>query len=341
MHAVMGYALWVGRHMAQEPRGGNDAVRSFDQMPEVRAVLDKHLQADIEPSLAIRSVYGQWFPSLVFLDRNWAHESAPKIFPSEEASKELRDSAWHSYVVYCVPYDDVFEILQGQYSQGIEQIELPDGDGTKHKAADLHLAQHLMTEYWRGNLVANDPNGLLARFYGKADPKLRHQALAFIGRSLSKTQGAVPSEIVQRLQKLWAWRLQAVRAADPSHPEMEELTAFGWWFSSGKLPEQWSIEELCELLKLTVRIELEQPVVERLGQLATLIPAKAVECLTLILEADKNGWGVLSWLDDAWNLLAHAIRSVDLSARAGAIDLVNRFGARGYPQFRDLLQQIS
>jgi hypothetical protein len=45
-----------------------------------------------------------------------------------------------------------------------------------------------MNLYWRGKLAEDDPNGLIARFYQKADPKLRHWALEFIGRSLHPRQ---------------------------------------------------------------------------------------------------------------------------------------------------------
>lgn len=65
--------------------------------------------------------------------------------------------------------------------------------------------------------------------------------------------------------------------------------------------------------------------------------AKAVECLALIVEGDKDGWAVLSWREHARNLLGGAIHSADQTARMRAINLVHYLGARGYSEFRDLI----
>jgi hypothetical protein len=194
-----------------------------------------------------------------------------------------------------------------------------------------------MTQYWRGKLAEDDPNGLLAHFYAKADPKLRYWALDFVGTSLRNTQGTVPAQILQRLQKFWVTRLEVVRAAGPSSPQKEELTAFGWWFASKKFPDSWSIDQVLEVLRIAGSIEPDHSVVERLAELAGSMPAKAVKCLQLIIEGDKDGWGVLSWRDHARALLAAAIHSTDQAARTTAVELIQHLGRRGYPEFRDLL----
>jgi len=194
-----------------------------------------------------------------------------------------------------------------------------------------------MEQYWRGNLAEDDPDGLLARFYAKAPPKLRYWALDFVGTSLRNTKGAVPAEILQRLQKLWARRLEFVRTGGSSSPLKEELTAFGWWFASKKFPDSWSVDQVLQVLRIAGAIEPDHLVVERLAELSALLPAKAVECLALIVECDKDGWAVLSWREHARNLLAQAIHSADQTARIRAIDLIHNLGARGYSEFRDLL----
>ena len=74
-HGVVRYALWLQRH-SEDP----DKF-SFSDAPEVKAVLDAHLDVNRDPSLAIRSVYGQWFPWLVLLDRDWAVGNAAQNLP--------------------------------------------------------------------------------------------------------------------------------------------------------------------------------------------------------------------------------------------------------------------
>lgn len=337
MHAVIGYALWVRRGIENEPGFNKSTMLGLDRMPEVRAVLDKHLDAELELSAAIRAVYGQWFPWLYFLDPEWAIANVPKIFPRDESLRRLRNAAWNTYIVYCQPYDDVFAVLEEEYRQAIYRIGASREATTDLDAPDSRLAQHLITEYWRGKLTEDDPDGLLVSFYAKADVKLRSSVIDFIGRSLHNTPGAVAPEALERLQKLWNRRIEAVGAAETVGQEREELTSFGWWFASKKLPDQWSIDQLIEVLKIAGMIEPEHMVVERLAELSRTMPAKTMECLALIVEGDKNGWGVLGWRDHARTTIVTAINSVDQSARRQAIELVHRLGARGHFEFRDLL----
>jgi hypothetical protein len=57
-------------------------------LPEVRTVLDEHLDLRLEPTLTIRSVYGRHFPWLHYLDPAWAAGTVARIFPIA--------SAWHT-----------------------------------------------------------------------------------------------------------------------------------------------------------------------------------------------------------------------------------------------------
>lgn len=83
MHAVVRYALWIRRYIESQPDAESRLSRGFDEMPEVREVLEAHLDTRREPSRAIRAVYGWWFPQLVLLDLGWAQahcENLPNRF---------------------------------------------------------------------------------------------------------------------------------------------------------------------------------------------------------------------------------------------------------------------
>jgi hypothetical protein len=211
----------------------------------------------------------------------------------------------------CQPHDEVFGLLEEEYRQAIDRIRTTAENNTHRGDPDLRLAQHLMTQYWRGNLKADDQDGLLARFYAKADLRLKKSVIEFIGTSLHNTSGAIAPEAIERLKKLWTERLNLVCAAGATASQAEELIDFGWWFASRKFPDQWSIEQLFELLKIAGRVEPDFLVVERLAELSALMPVRAVECLAKIIEGDKDGWRVLSWREHARTLLATAINSVD------------------------------
>jgi hypothetical protein len=74
--------------------------------PEVRDVLDQHLDPNMEPSLAIRAVYGWRFPQLTLIDESWAARNTSRIFPADESLQELSAAAWGAYVVFEMPHYD-------------------------------------------------------------------------------------------------------------------------------------------------------------------------------------------------------------------------------------------
>ncbi len=257
--------------------------------------------------------------------------------PSDEAFKDLHDAAWKAYVVYCTPSDEVFGLLHAEYDQAIDRIGTSPEEKPERRPQEKRLAEHLVSLYLRGSLDLDDRNGLLARFYSKADVKLRRSVITTIGISLKIASGPVAPKIVEGLQKLWLRWLGAVLAAGLVPSQAEEIKDFGWWFGSKKLPDLWSTEQVFEVLRIAGSIEPDHLVVERLTELAVSMPAKAVECLAMIIEGDKDGWRVLSWRDHARAMLAAAIHSADQTARTKALELIHHLGRRGYPEFRDLL----
>lgn len=336
MHAVVKYALWVRRHIEKADGGKERIKRGFDEMPEVRDVLDNHLDPVREPTWAIRSVYGQWFPWLILLDDFWASQNVSRIFSQEEKYCDLRDVAWETYIVFCAPYDTAFDLLREEYKRAIDQINIVS-DERKYLADPAErLSDHLISFYWRGKIDLQEKNNLIDSLYEKAPAKIRRHTLGFIGRSLDGTKDSIAPEIIERLKTLWNKRLKAVRdAAADAKPD--ELIDFGWWFASGSFDDEWSITHLKEMLKLTGSVEPDHMVMKRLVKIADKMPVDAVECLGMIVEGDKEGWRIQGWIEDARTLLLTALKSPDEKAKQAAIDLIHRMGARGYLQFRDLL----
>ncbi len=121
MHAVVSYALWIHKAINDE-HDKSGAHEGFDAMPEVRTVLDRHIDPARDPSVAVRSVYGQRFPWLGLLDEAWAASASQLIFPADSALRILGDAAWYSYVIFCQPYDRVFRLLRMQYSDAVDQL---------------------------------------------------------------------------------------------------------------------------------------------------------------------------------------------------------------------------
>lgn len=341
MHTLIRYALWVRRCLEKEPDGKARVAHGFDEMPEVRSVLEKHLDPNFDPSIAIRAVYGQRFPGLHFLDRIWAKANVTKIFPGDDASKALRDAAWRAYIIFCQPCNELFDALLEEYRRAIEAIGTSSQNRQHLDNPDSRLAEHLMVEYWWGHIDWEKPGGLLEKFYANADPKLRGWALEFVGRSLHEESGEIPAEILERLKSLWLKRFGLVRAAGKGSPESEESRSFGSWFISKKFENKWAIEQLREVLLIAGRVGSDHLVVERLAGLVKEMPSRSIECLSMIVEGDTDGWGILVWREHARTVLSAAINSQDVEAQNSAVNLIHRLGARGYFEFRDILSSKS
>lgn len=332
MHAVVDYALWVRRGFPEGAEGEARAAKGFEEMPEVREVLERHLDPAAEPSAAIRSAYGRYLPRLIMLDRAWVLANLGRIFPEDPAFWHLRDAAWETYIVW-PPYNDALVVLRDEYAKAIERI------GTKPECApgpgnpDEHLGDQLMVFYWRGKLALEEPDGLLARFNAKAGSGVRRDAIEFLGRSLREVEGDVEPEVRERLVRLWERRAEAARGSG----DTQELETFGWWFASGKLDEAWAVRELLNTLRITKRIDPDFLVLERLSDLAPRMPQEAVECLRHMVEGARELWELHAWREEMEKTLRAVLRSGDAAADAAARELVNVLAARGHLGFRDLL----
>jgi hypothetical protein len=337
MHAAMRYGLWVRRSGEKLPAGKERAARGFDEMPELREVLVEHLDPAKDPSPAIRSVYGQWFPWLVYLDARWARDQIPRIFPSEESLKQYLAAAWDTYVVFCNPYDNVLPLLREQYSRAIDRIGSREESKQRLGDPDERLGQHLVIFYGRGKLPLDGEDSLMRRFYATANGNLRGAVNDFAGRSLEGGRG-LPSEVIERFKQFWSWRVSVVTGEGDQGASANELSGFGTWFNSGAFDDEWGVTQLLEVLRAAQKVNLDMFVVERLATLAEKFPHQAVECLDHLIEGDKEGWAVQAWHDHARSILVTALRVGDAEARQSAIDVVNRLGQRGYFEFRDLLR---
>jgi hypothetical protein len=336
MHAVVRYALWFRRHLEQLPDGPVRVTSGLAEMPEVRDVLEAHLDPARDPSLAIRAVYGQWFPWLVFLDRPWASAQIARIFPEEDPVR--RDVAWETYVVFCMPYDDVFEVLEGEYAKAVERLGTGAPGVRRHLAdPEERLAEHLMLLYGRGKLALGPPTGLLGRFFEKAPTRVRGRAIEFIGRSVRDTKGEIPESLTQRFTALWEYRLQCARSAPAE--SLEELANFGWWFVSQRFEESWSLRQLEEVLALAKRVapRLTMMISQTLASIAARRPREAVRCLDGLVQADREGWGILASEEEVRAILGTAMGSHDTEARRLATSLIHKLGRLGHLGFRDLL----
>jgi len=317
--ASVKYALMI-RQEHLEPK-------DFTVMPEVPALLQDHL--DHDPSVAVRAVYGRFFPWLVLLDKHWASTSVDRIFGDEKG-----EHAWEAYVTCCPAYDEPVTLLARYYQRAVDNLQrdrTPESKGGSPDR-DEHLGAHLMTRYVRGQLPLD--TGIVPRFFERAPAHARAHAMEHVGRILYSAKDPVPLLIRERLVSLWSMRRQAATTDLSAH--RDELAAFGWWFAAAKLDHTWELTELRDVLRNSHAVALDYQVIEQLSKLAPTNAAMVIDCLRAFVTTERQYWAILGAEQHVRTILTSALR--DNSARDDATALVHDLGVIGYTKFRDLLQ---
>ncbi|HEY2668335.1 MAG TPA: thioredoxin domain-containing protein [Actinomycetota bacterium] len=320
LQAVVRYALWMRRQIEGQPRGRDLARTGWEQMPEVREVLEAHLSPGRPPTPAVQAVFGQWFPWLLMLDPAWAAARRWAIFPAEATLDHLRQAAWDTYLAVSPVFDQVFELLSSEYEQAASSIVVDTGLSRPQQG----LAEHLVAVYLRGRVPLEGPASPLATFLEHASSSQRAHALAWVGQMV-QGQDRIPSEIVHRLQRLWESRLSAAQqAADPA-AHAEELAQFGVWFSSGKFDGPWAVAQLFAVLELTGRVGNTSKVVERLKTYMDTMPYEVARCIAVLVANERGAITILGWGQDAQQMLSRIVGGSDARARDIALDLLDTF----------------
>jgi len=336
MQAVIRYALWIQRSIGESSDSKTRLERGFQEMEEVREVLDYHLSPANDPSVAVRAIYGLMFPQLTLLDSHWASQNASRIFSEKPSEVQLRDAAWNTYLNWCEPYNTPFKMLLDQYRAAIDRIESRPHQQDSSANPQHHLGFHIMIQYGRGIIPFEDDN-LVGLYIQKASPALRGSVLSAIGHGVHQTQ-EVPPEFLNRFKQLWERRVAVARQDPNKDAYKEELASFGWWFASKKYEVAWAIKMLGEILQAGSEVDPGHLVVERLAESASACPIESVHCLSMMIEISSEEWAVDMWKENAITILEVAVKGEVEVAREAAIALINRLVSMGHKEFMRLLE---
>jgi hypothetical protein len=309
------------------------SIRNHDpeaNISDVLAILDHHLDPGQEPSRAVRWVYGAYFPQLTALDRTWAIEKAPAIFPSAEAERPLWEAAWDAYLTHAPLISDVCVILDDSYQFAVDLLDPEDSE--RRALARAHgLGRHLVSRYWGRQITLDSHGELLRRFYQKAPTSVRADLIGFIGRSLQEAEDIEPA-LAGRLIELWDARLQAVR--DGSDPE--ELREFGEWFGAAKLGEEWELRQLLTALSGAGSIEPEHAMLSRLAVLSSAHPTRCLAILEEWVRTRPNFFWLQQEETSVRTILKAGLDSGDPAAAETVTAVVSLCIAEGF-DLRDVL----
>jgi hypothetical protein len=335
LFAVMEYAQWV-RDCLNARKSEEDPPVTLYALPEVREVLERHLDTDREPTLTIRSVYGQTLSFLAGLDWEWFRANVERIIPFGQNDSQYFNAAWESFMVFNQANDTLLHELIPAYKKAVTDINVARTMRSPGSPKES-LVEHLMAFYWRDNLKFDGEDRLLQDFYALASDALRGHAMWFIGRSASSWDKNVPPEVLERLRNLIERRLTAAEQSTGTTAFTKELAGFGWWFTSDKFGEAWSIQILQRVLRLTKKIDDEMDVAKLLAELSPQYPLECVACLALMVEGDRDRWILVGVEMEAQRTIKAALDCGQPQAVIAARRLVEFLIAIGHYRFRSLL----
>lgn len=335
LHAVVTYSLWVYRSVmgTSEARPGAFGMRTI---PEVRARLERHLDPAIDPSPAIRSVYGRWFPYLVLLDDAWASQHLARIFPDDQP--ELRDAAWETYLRYCDVYTLSFELLRGHYLAAVNRLERTrERDSTTTEGIAGFLGEHLVTLAGRGLVAWSDEDALLRRFFEKAEPDDARGAILLVGAALSRHENDMPDEAIARFERLADELLGLLE--QHGGEEMGHLSSLGLWIASGRFDPAWTVDRLQRLLAFAGAAEPSFEVMDCLVEMSRSHPTEAFGALRTWLNTNRSDRSVLIGGPDEPAIAILRAALDQPSTEDDARSFIHQLGAAGHLGFGRLLDE--
>jgi hypothetical protein len=96
----------------------------------------------------------------------------------------------------------------------------------------------------------------------------------YVGISVAGWKDEAPAEVYGKLQDLFGRRLEAARSAASPEAFSAELSNFGYWFTSQKFDERWSLETLLAALQFSKKTASEMDVVKRLSRAVSSLPRR-------------------------------------------------------------------
>lgn len=327
MSAVFGYVAWAQWATGDAPNAVSEAF----------GVLDAHLDPEVDPSPAIRAIYGKNIPLLMWAAGPWLRERRDLLFPDIEP---LRLGVWDGYGYTQRRADDVIEFLRPVYLAELNRV----GDGTivevlypdepflrqeRVRGEVRQWAVQIADAYLLG-VVGLDEGDLGAALFGHPSSEVRALAVRQVGRLFRESWGGhAPGVVGDRAVEAWEW----MRGRFELTADVGE--AFASWAPIHGLDPAWSLPHLVEALGVS-RGETREGyrLIEWLAGDAGHDPALAVRVLDLLVQAER---GHLYGQEAEMRMILRRAAKAGGEARALARQAVNRVLVRSHVDLGDAL----
>ncbi len=323
-HSLFTYMIWCNK-LNQKMSGKSKKLFVPD---EVKQVAERHLDTKIDSTLSIRSVFGKYLPWIILYDEDWANRIIKQILPEED--KDLRYAAWETYMVNTI-FPEVYIFMQPYYETAIKELSMRLPKRRYWVDIVENLAGHVML-----GMIFNIDKGkkpLYKEYFNKANAKQRGIAISFVGRSIILKDAPAHSKErkpnIKKMQNFWEWRLR-------ENSSVDELKEFGWWVKENFFDNEWMLERLLEIVKVTCGVlEGEHWAIKTLSKLSKDFPLLCADITNLLIRAgDRHNRYLFIYEEEIQNILNNVFRSGDKDAEKIGEQALDFLTKMGFEKFR-------
>jgi len=306
---------------------------------EVKEVLSDYLIYENEPTLTIRSLYGENLNRLLYLDKDWVTGHLNDIFPQDKDKIEYWEASWASYIQFNTIYKNTYKILKEQYMKAIDLISK---EGLKTKLVSfsvVELSKHIMLLYIHGVEDIIDENSIVVKFFTNVPNEFKSIAIHYVGQHLKNFEKNKDFEnILKRLKDLWSYRIKVAKNGDIKDFR-RELTRFTIWVQNSVFEKEWVIQQFEETLNITSgSVDVFYDVLDTLLGYVEDFTLGVMNCVDKIIKYDIEFNQYLLYVDRYKSILREIFKSNNREAIFKAKDLIDYLSLRDFNYFGDLLR---
>ncbi len=285
---------------------------------------------------SVRSVLGEKWPCLYYLDKNWAEENHNKIFPADDPCDRYFLAAWDSYITHNYVNEAGYDLTRPLYIIAIDNAIAEHTTHTHLGIADS-LADHLVVLYLYdiedlalgSNVSLDNP---LAHIYSQSPNKIHSHMTWRLWKMCDDEEDTEKRiQIWEKAKLLWKFRLENVEEEDWNECFAQELT----WFIHFLTISQLSIrpDEIRELLVKTIpplgNCDREHGLSELVKYLASISDDHVADSVTLLAQIfDTHG---ADWYlkDESVEWILDNATRAGQDVRNSACSIVHKLGECG------------
>jgi hypothetical protein len=336
VHDLVGYAFYWDRKRGVGHRGASKPTMT----PLVKDALTGQLAQSANPSLAVHSVFGWYFPQLMYLDTDWALQHKPDIFPSGDDKRAYWQAAWGAYISFANVYRETFRVLVPEYQRALQQLPATSHEKQTGRS-DQQMASHILKAYLMQLIELDSPDGLLSLYYESTDDETRSHGNFWLSQFLQAQKPSAENEAWKRIWALWQRRIGAAADSEDKPKFQMEISSFSRLLDNVPVELDVLAPTLSDMIDFQGHGHYEVlKIMEYIARNAGRHVRQAVGLLHKIVSnnllpylTEKNRQGIR-------DILEQAKSSDDGQVRQQAVEIINILGELGEYEWRSLLDEL-